>query len=261
VTMTTTPGSREAMLYSKGWNPETGAYTGSYLDSGQHYTSDEEARIRRLIQTEGPQTQYTTKYTPPENAAEIQKQIDLLDQQIAAGGKEIPGTGLIGMIERGPGEFEESPSYQFALSEGLKGQQNALSAMGRNRSGAHLKSATDYAENMASTEYQNFLNRWYQSLTPYQSLAGLGQTSASQTASAAGNYGAQAGANQIYAGQAQAAGQINQANVLTGAIQGGTNQLLYLNALRNVPQTGTASAPNYNYGYGAGYSGYGQGGY
>ena len=180
-----------------------------------------------------PQPRYETQYMPPENAADIQKQIDLLDKQIAAGGAEVPGTGLQGMIERGPGEFTESPGYQFTLDEGIKAQGNALSSMGRNRSGSHIKSATQYAEGLASTEYDNFLNRWYQSLTPYQSLAGVGQTSAGQTAALGANAANQMGQNTLYGGQAQAAGNINQANVLTGAIQGGANQLLYLNQMRN----------------------------
>lgn len=146
--------------------------------------------------------------------------------------------------EGGPGEFTESPGYQFTLSEGNRAIQNALSAMGRNRSGAHVRAAADYAENLASTEYDNFLRRWYQSLTPYQSLAGLGMTAGSTTGALGASAAQGAGQAQIYAGDASAAGTINQANVLSGAITGGANQLLYLNALRNLPQY---NQPNYSY--------------
>ena len=152
-------------------------------------------------------------------------------------------------VAAGPGQFTESPGYQFTLDQGLDAGRNALSAMGKNRSGSAIKAATEYAEGLASTEYDNFLKRWYQSLTPYQSLAGLGQTSAGQTA----NLGAAAGSNvgnaYMAGGQANAAGTINQTNALTGAITGGVNNLLYSNSLRNLQQPQytpyPAGTPNY----------------
>jgi hypothetical protein len=166
------------------------------------------------------------------------------------------GSGAVGdlqsKIEAGPGEFTESPGYQFTLKEGLDAQQNALSAMGKNRSGAHIKAATQYAEGMASTEYDNFLRRWYQSLTPYQSLAGLGMTAGVQTGQSGTAAASGAGQSMLYGGQAEGAGYINQANALTGAITGGANQLLYQNSLRNLPQQTAygyqpyqTGAPNY----------------
>lgn len=168
------------------------------------------------------------------------------EAQPATPGRElVPGTGQMQM-----GEFTESPGYQFTLSEGQRGIQNVLSGMGKSRSGAHIKAASEYAENMASTEYDNFLRRWYQSLTPYQSMAGIGQTSAGQTTQLGANTAANVGQANLYSGQAQAAGTINQANALTGAITGGANQLLYYNALRNLPNYNNTS--NYypqNYGY------------
>ena len=189
-----------------------------------------------------------TTYTPPANAKELRNRLAELDAQIAAGGTTAgspasEGTGLVGMIERGPGEFTESPGYQWTLQQGLNAQQNALSAMGQNRSGKHIKSATQYAEGLASTEYDNFLSRWYQSLTPYQSLAGLGMTGAQTTAQAGANAAGGMANAQIYGGNAQAQGYINQSNALTGAIQGGANQLLYLNAQRNIaPSLGGGGA-------------------
>jgi len=157
-------------------------------------------------------------------------------------GPDAPANGLKGMIEAGPGEFTESPGYQFTLNEGLNAQQNALSAMGANRSGKHIKAATDYAEGMASTEYDNFLSRWYQSLTPYQSMAGLGLTGAQTTAQAGSQAAGGAAQAQIYGGDARAAGSINSANALTGAMTGGANQLLYLNAMRNYQPAGGGGA-------------------
>ena len=158
-----------------------------------------------------------------------------------AGGAAVQD--LAGKIAAGPGEFEASPGYQWTLDQGLNAQQNALSAMGANRSGKHIKAATDYAEGLASTEYDNFLRRWYDKLKPLQSMAGLGQTSANQTAGLGANAAANMGNAYATSGLAQGAGNINQTNALTGAITGGANSLLQYNALRNLPQM--PATPNY----------------
>ena len=123
----------------------------------------------------------------------------------------------------GPGKFKASPGYQWTLDQGLQGAQRAASAGGANRSGAHMKAATEYAEGLASTEYDNFLNRYYKSLTPYQALAGIGQSAAAtQSSNAMGTGNALAGiyqnqgqalaAGQLGAGQAQAAGMMGMGN-------------------------------------------------
>jgi hypothetical protein len=91
---------------------------------------------------------------------------------------------------------------------------------------------------MASTEYDNFLARWYQSLTPNQSMAGLGLTGAQTTAQAGANAASGVAGSQRYGGQAQGAGYINQGNALSGAITGGANTILYQNALRNLQTPG-----------------------
>lgn len=137
----------------------------------------------------------------------------------------IPATpGTQGLIQKGPGEFTESPSYQFALSEGLKAQQRAASATGRLGSGAYLKDATQYAKNLASEEYQNFLNRYYQSLEPYFRIAGFGTSTANALQSASQNYATQAGNYMTQAGQAQAAGQLGQGNTLANMFNWGGQQ-------------------------------------
>jgi|GEM_PF-1311389 len=109
---------------------------------------------------------------------------------------------LGGMLEAGPGEFTESPGYQFQLSEGLKALERANAASGRIGSGGYDKAVMRYAEGLANQEYDDFLNRWYQSLAPYQSLAGLtptqtGATNALQT-STAGQASALQGLGNVY---------------------------------------------------------------
>jgi hypothetical protein len=162
----------------------------------------------------------------------------------------IPATpGTTGMIQAGPGQFKESPSYQFVLGEGQKGIQRAASATGRLGSGAYLKDATKYAEGLASTEYDNFLRRYYESLNPYLALAGMGQLSATNTANAAGQYGQSVGQNALYAGQANAAGQLGQANTWANVANWGGQQAgnyLAYNQLQNGQYSGVNS-PNYGY--------------
>lgn len=55
-------------------------------------------------------------------------------------------------------ELENTPGYQFALDQGLKGTNNALVAKGLANSGAALKGAAGYAQGLASTTYQQAFN-------------------------------------------------------------------------------------------------------
>ena len=151
-------------------------------------------------------------------------------------GEEAVNT-LAKLTQAGPGIFTESPSYQFALQQGMQGIQRGASATGRLGSGAYLKDITKYAEGMASQEYQNFLNRYYQSLTPYQSLAGLGQTAATNVANQGANAAQSQGQNALYAGQAQAAGILGQTNAIVAPMANAGQQVgdyMNMNYMRNL---------------------------
>ncbi len=132
-------------------------------------------------------------------------------------------------LAAGPGEFKESEAYRFALEEGQKAGVNALSAIGKRRSGQRVKGAIEYAENMASREQDNFLRRWRERLAPLQSMAGFQPT---------GQMEMQTGANvaqaQLYGGNALAGGYINAANTISGMASGGLNTYLQYNALKNL---------------------------
>lgn len=146
---------------------------------------------------------------------------------------------LYDLIEAGPGEFEESPGYQFRLGEGVKALDRSASSGGMLFSGAHDKAITRFGQDYATSEYDNFLNRYYDKLRPWQSLSGVGQTATTTTAdigrTTAGNVaglqmaGGQAQAQGILgAGQARAGGYINQANAWSGALNQGVGSLAYL---------------------------------
>ena len=208
--------------------------------------------------------------TSPEDIDLMRTGQNMIDVRLTGEGQIAPPPGQLGPppptmryvegtgAEAGPPgyepvpEFTESPGYQFTLSEGERAIQNALSRMGMSRSGKHLRAAVEHAEGLASTEYDNFLRRWYRDqeekrvafssqINPYLAMAGMGQTSAQQTAQLGSQTAGQMGQAQIYGGEARAASDINRANALTGAITGGTNALLYYNALRNLRPQQTAA--------------------
>lgn len=139
---------------------------------------------------------------------------------------------LADKLKAGPGDYTKSPGYDFRTNEGQKAIERSAAAKGGLLSGATGKALTRYGQDYATNDYQNFLANYYNSLTPYQSLAGVGQTTASQNA-VQGNQTAQTiGQNTIAAGNANAAGQINQANSITGAMNSGINNYMmwkYLN--------------------------------
>jgi hypothetical protein len=151
--------------------------------------------------------------------------------------------------QAGPGELETSPGYQFRLSEGQKGIERAQSARGGLGSGAFAKDMANYNQGMASNEYQNFLNNYYQSLQPYQNLATMGQASAAQQAAGALSTGQGLANSAMASGAAQAGGYINSANAITGGIQSGINNYLAYKYLNNqnaaTPSTVGTDSTNY----------------
>ena len=119
----------------------------------------------------------------------------------------------------GMSDFEQDPGYGFRMSEGLKALDRTAAARGNLLSGATLKGAQRYGQDLGSQEYQNAFNRYQTNrsnlLNPLQSLAGVGQTSTNQGIAAGqnfatnvGNLGMGAAANQANAGLTAA--QANQ---------------------------------------------------
>jgi hypothetical protein len=128
------------------------------------------------------------------------------------------------------------PGYQFRLSEGMKGLERSAAARGGLLSGGTLKGIQRYGQDMASTEYQNAFNRYQAertgTLNPYQSLAGVGQSTANTLGTMGMNYANQVG--ELYQGgaNARASGYMGQANAISGAIGNISNQY-YQNQLMN----------------------------
>jgi hypothetical protein len=115
-------------------------------------------------------------------------------------------------------QLEQTPGYQFNLSQGLKAAQSAAASRGLGVSGASLKGAATYATGLADNTYQNQFNNAQSRFTDYlnlntgqqtnlsnqfsrlNSLTSTGESAAAQTgqqgtyaASNYGNYNTQSG--------------------------------------------------------------------
>jgi len=119
-------------------------------------------------------------------------------------------------------DFQADPGYAFRMSEGMKALDRQAAARGGLISGGALKAAQRYGQDLGSQEYQNAFNRYQvnraNQLTPLQSMAGMGQTTATQLGNAGQNYAGQAGAAYGAAGQAQASGYMGMANAISGGL-------------------------------------------
>ena len=119
-------------------------------------------------------------------------------------------------------DYQADPGYAFRLSEGQKALDRQAAARGGLISGAALKAAGRYGQEMGSQEYGNAFNRYQTNRTnqlqPLGSLMSSGQAAASNQAGAAGQYGSNAGNAMMAAGQAIGAGQLGAANTLAGGL-------------------------------------------
>jgi hypothetical protein len=106
-------------------------------------------------------------------------------------------------------QLEQTPGYQFNLSQGLKATNNALGARGLLNSGAVMKGAASYATGLADSTYQNQFNMdQAQKTNAYNKLLGvtqLGENAAAQTGAYGTQTAQQIGQNTIGAGNAAAA--------------------------------------------------------
>lgn len=191
----------------------------------------------------------------------FERQVELSAPYRAAG--EVALNKLVPLATEytpfGMQQFQADPGYAFRLSEGQKAIERSTAARAGLQSGAALKAAARYGQEMGSQEYMNAFNRFQAErqarLNPLQSLAGVGQTSTQQLAGQAGQLGAGLAESIGAAGQARASGYMGTANAITG----GLNQ--YLNYSQNQAQNQLLQqALSRRGGYGGGASGFGGGG-
>ena len=109
--------------------------------------------------------------------------------------------------------LRNTPGYQFQFQQGNEAVQRNLAARGLLQSGAAGKALTQYGQEFAGGAYQQYIQN-------LQQAQGIGENAAAQT----GNAGARAAdaisGNQIYAGNARAAGYENLGNSIQGGLSG-----------------------------------------
>ena len=179
-------------------------------------------------------------------------QARLLDLLGLSGNKQAPGYGSAATAFKVEGfdpntlfqqfnaqQMEQDPGYAFRLAEGQKALERSTAASRGLQSGAALKAAARYGQEMGSQEYGNAFNRFQATkafqaqeygnafnrfiterqnqLAPLLSLTASGQASAAGQAAAAGNYAsgasqaiqnAGAGASAAYGNYGATAGNI-----------------------------------------------------
>jgi hypothetical protein len=69
-----------------------------------------------------------------------------------------PARTPYGALDIGLGSYQKSPYYDFVQSEGLKGLDHVASSMGGLMSGARVKAAERFNNNLASTDYTDWRN-------------------------------------------------------------------------------------------------------
>lgn len=139
----------------------------------------------------------------------------------------VKGGPLYSLLAPNIGEsFTASPSYNFRLTQGQNALNNSAAARGMVLSGAQAKGLTDYNQNSASQEYQNWYNNYSNLVNSavggyMNSLTGL----SGQGANAAAAANSAANTAMIPGIQAQAQGQAQQANALGQGIASSINNL------------------------------------
>ena len=193
----------------------TGALAGASIGSGISGASA--ARKAADVQAQATQAAQDAQERMFNKQLELQE--PFRQAGIGALNKLIP---LSDYTKFGMEQYQADPGYAFRLSEGMKALDRTAAARGGLLSGATLKGAQRYGQDLASQEYQNAFNRYQTEraaqLNPLQSLAGVGQTAAGTLTNAYGAYGAQTGQNLQDIGTARASGYLGGQNALSSAL-------------------------------------------
>ena len=255
----------------KQWVKNTMAYTDFYDWAAEHDGLDKDGAIKdwakKVIrkgatdyydwaaENEGVNPDGSMKDWALRSAQEQAQQQQTVDRQTAYD-EYIAGQEESGIVDgmRGPDRqrvldaFQTSPGYSYQLEQANEAAQSGLAAQGMSGSGAELKELQRIAQGGANAEFNNFVSG-------LQSLAGLGQTSASQSSSQAMAFGGQQAQNALSQGQIAAQNSINQANIAGSMVSQGA-QLFgqYQGMQTQQPPSGQVQA---GAGDGGGYNPYG----
>lgn len=138
----------------------------------------------------------------------------------------------ISEFDDSPDAYVESPYFDWLQTESINALDKSASSTGKLESGAQQKAVMEYGKNLASTDYDSWLSRYYQSLSPYQTMASEGRAAAGQLSSA-GQSNANAVSN-LYGMEGSAYGDAEQsaANATASGVLGASAaESTYLNEM------------------------------
>jgi hypothetical protein len=191
-----------------------------------------------LIGADASRSAANTQSDAANRAAQLQQQMFQQTQQNLAPWMQ---TGQVALSELGQrttsggdlnqpftlDKFQQSPAYQFNLEQGQQAINKGAAARGGFYQPGTLQDIAKFSQGLASNEFQNAFSNYNTNQNNIWNrlygLSGSGQNAAANlggfAGTAAGNIG-----NSITGGaNAQAAGQVGQANALTGALGQGYN--------------------------------------
>jgi hypothetical protein len=170
-------------------------------------------------------------------------------QLLGIGGNTTAGNYGKYAKDFGMSDFTADPGYGFRFDQGMKALNASAAAKGMGMSGANIKGATEYGQNMGSQEYQNAFNRYQinraNQLTPLQGLYTGGQAAAAGSAASANalgqnlgqtytNLGQGLGQAAVAGGNAQAAGYMNASNAINNALSSGMSSYMNSNLMNRM---------------------------
>ena len=139
-----------------------------------------------------------------------------------------------------------APNYAFQLGQGQQTNLAGANATGGLVGGNAMKGLQDYTQNYAGTAYQNAFNNYNTQRTNLYNqnagLAGIGQNAVTGSANAQLGVGTQISNITQGIGNAQAAGQIGQANAYGGALSNAGNTAALYGILGNQANAVTNNA-------------------
>ena len=136
---------------------------------------------------------------------------------------------------QGDFDFTADPGYQFRLDQGQQAVERGAAARGGLLSGGHTRELTEFAQGMASQEYQNAFQR-------LAGIAGMGQQAAAGSADASMQAGQGMAGLHAGIGQTQAAGTLGQANAIGQTVGQGAMLWGYDQGRQHRSQTQTQDA-------------------
>lgn len=187
------------------------------------------------------------------STAEQQRQFDITQQNI----KPFRDAGLSVLPELQSGlspggefnrnftlkDFQKDPGYQFRMDQGQQALERSAAASGGLLSGGTGKALQQYGQDYASGEYSNAYNRFNNDQTTrfnrLSALAGTGQTATNTLATLGAQTSANIGENYLQAGNARAAGYVNQGNAINNGVSSLGNFYLQQQYLNKMPSTPT----------------------